>query len=197
MAAAAPSIDTHKQLARDARALALALFSPRMNFSGDGGPATAVACDFCLRPQAPGDYSHHGPDCKVGAVMARLAALEDAGHGQVIAWPPAGDKLNMDYGEPWHVDAGEPTLVHDRDCRDVYAATASEIHERDEALFARRVAACVNLCAGMKTAALIHAFDVMTATTARWGLVAVPLDIDDERQAELAAAIDRVIGGPS
>jgi hypothetical protein len=192
MAAAASTVDLHKQLMRDARALALAMFSLR--FVGDVG---TVWCDFCLMPQGPDEYSRHAPACKVGAVMARLAELEDAateGRGQVIAWP-AGDKAKMDYGEPWHVDPTEAAHVHDRDCNDVYAAEASGILERDETLFARRVAACVNLCAGMKTAALIHAFDVMVATTARWGLVAVPLDIDEERQAELAAAIDRAIGG--
>jgi hypothetical protein len=142
------------------------------------------------------------------AAAPGVPAAEGLG-GQVIAWPgvPAGGDAAAareyaapghewkfppgDFGEPWRVVAGDPDVVLTRDGCEVYYAGATQVPVDDEYRFARRVAACVNLCAYSSTEILERAFEAMAAQFPRWILIAISAEhVTPAKLAELAKHID-------
>lgn len=103
---------------------------------------------------------------------ARVVGLEASNAAvSVLPRPP------VDCGEPWRVRYPPSNLGHDRYGQEIYA-TGAGMHPGmhlagDEYVYARRIAAAVNLCAGAPTEALEQAFQEIASTSPRWALLAL------------------------
>lgn len=94
-------------------------------------------------------------------------ALPGESGGAVAVLP-----LTADFGEPWRTAPADSTLVIDRAGIEIHVGMASELAAGDDLLYARRIAAAVNLCAGAPTEALESAFEEIASSTPRWALLA-------------------------
>jgi hypothetical protein len=95
----------------------------------------------------------------------------------------------VDFGEPWRLAAIEGgMMVLDRAGQVKFFVT----DENDPNM--RRVAACVNLCAGMPTHALENAFTEIASTSPRWALLALNMsNLTHAHVAMLRDYIDDVV----
>jgi hypothetical protein len=141
---------------------------------GSGGPGG----------RAPGARGE--PGASSGGLPGRKppARVDETGAEAVAVGP--GETIE-DWGEPWEVGliGGALAAAVDRAGEVKFAA----LGDTDAALV-RRVAACVNLCAGAPTEALEFAFTEIASTSPRWALLA--LNISNLTRAHVAMVRDYI-----
>ena len=135
-------------------------------------------CGFLQRPDAADNHNNNCPCCEVldwdlALKDAVLDAPSDSASLADKAGNPDPGATGENFFEPWTVVGAEAT---DATGIVVYDATVSDVRELAEPLYARRVAACVNLCRGLPTDDIeLAQEEQIAAGNSRWVLALIPL----------------------